>query len=84
MHECVFLYTWRADTLEMKNWYGYLNLIDYPGLIVSALCIVIVLIWITCLYQISVLKVHVALQISLWQFNDNDLQIFPWEFVFLL
>ena len=27
----------RIDTLEMKNWFGYLNLIDYPGLIVSAI-----------------------------------------------
>jgi len=24
-----------TDTLEMKNWFGYLSLVDYPSLIVS-------------------------------------------------
>ena len=40
IHECFSL---RIDTLEMKNWFGYLNLIDYPGLIVSAIATISIL-----------------------------------------
>ena len=48
---CVCVYTWvflpvrwmRIDTLEMKNWFGYLNLIDYPGLVVSTIASVSVM-----------------------------------------
>ena len=53
MYVCMCMH---IDTLQMKNPFGYLNLIDYPGLIVR---IVLLCISIICLYVHTYTYVHV-------------------------